>query len=234
MYLRESMDEYSRLRILSDLKVLSSLVLIIIIDKRWSWRITEGWMWSVTPATRMTFSIGCDQQVTDLLHVDFQEAYCDSEDSLVWILLDVVKDVWDGPWHNTELVLCCGGFGHLSLVELDFRRCLLLLLLVKVALATEDRVRFAWACLTVGHDDPVKAVENVIDDGSRDLGKRHVLARLHLENTVESEVALVETRPHKGKRLFIVWMVCLHALHPPLFTSLSFLKDEKWPYPYNN
>ena len=154
-------------------------------------------MRSIAAATCMGFGVRCDQQVTYLLHVDLQEAYGDPEDRLVRVLFDVVENVGDGARHNAELVLrCCGRLGHLPLVELDLR-CGLQLLFVEVSLAPKDRVRLAGASLAVRHDHPVEAVENIVDDRSRYLGERHVLARLHLEHAVKSEIALVKTRPHK-------------------------------------
>ena len=55
-----------------------------------------------------------------MFHVDFEETDRDSKHGLVWILFNVVEDVLDSTWHNTELILG-GRFWNFALVQLNFR-----------------------------------------------------------------------------------------------------------------
>ena len=53
----------------------------------------------------MAFEVWNDEQVSDVLHVNFEETDRDSEHGLVWILFNVVEDVLDSTRHDTELIL---------------------------------------------------------------------------------------------------------------------------------
>jgi len=107
----------------------------------------------------MAFAVWNDKQVSDVLHVDLQEADCHSEHCLIGVFFDIVEDVLDGAWHDSKLILC---LGHLSIVEINLRLKLRLLLLsIQITLASKDRMCLARASLAVRHDHAIEAVEYV-------------------------------------------------------------------------
>lgn len=62
------------------------------------------------------------KQICDVLHVDLEEADRDSEHGLVRVLLNVVKDVLDGPRHDANLVLDVGTAGSPRALATIFAR----------------------------------------------------------------------------------------------------------------
>ena len=157
MNLRQTVHEYASLRIFSDLKVLTGLVLVIDVHERGRGRVAKSGVRSIA-TTCLAFEVWDDKQVSDVLHVDFEETDCDSKHGLVWILFNVVEDVLDSTRHNTKLILR-GRLWNFALVQLDFGcQGRLLLLPLEIALAAKNRVRLSRSCLPVRHDYTVEAV----------------------------------------------------------------------------
>ena len=117
----------------------------------------------------MVLTVWSDQQVCYVLHVNLEEAYRDTKHSLVRIQLNVIEYVLHGTRYNTELVL---SLRHFLIIEIDFLRGRgLLLLSIKVALASKYGMRFARTCLAIRHDHTIESIEDIRNDWSGYLCK---------------------------------------------------------------
>ena len=83
------------------------------------------------------------------------------------MLLDEVEDLVDCPRDNSVLLV-----------------------------TAENGMGFSRTCLSVGHDNAIKSIEDIIDNWSRQEVVSLVLALVHVQHVVILELLHVEARPN--------------------------------------